>query len=707
MQRLSEQKTLCQLRAQLEQKYCASGNHAVWPRPTPGAGAGCTTRAALTTDGKGTSVLFANIGVVPAQPRPTVADLIAGIPASAARAKAASAMPDRLMRAELPPLDAGPGDLAKIKQEVAADLAPYEAMHVLACLVIQGMFSRPEIYSELDDDSGAVIEYVASILLERPSPLPTVDPAPPPTMSSAIQRTLDRTRGITMQTILGAKRRETQAKTPLDAIAAGVEMHDAISRWPGYADQARALLTELATHEDVAAFLRSELGFDLREALELEDAVGRLLTDRFNAHGERTAEFVNQLEEQLDAHPDAFPEMLRVSSDEERTERGWWLLAQEQFSERLRDQLLITADELAAEAKTESEVAGAFLRAFSIGFGDTKGTTILTGRNLVRARPFVSDGQGRYLLTLTGNLLWGIRPVVEAAIKCDKNVFHTYETARSAYVEQQAAAHFHKALKTDQVWTNVWYWLDGVRYEVDVIAVVDDVCTVAEVKSGDMSEKAWRGRKAELRRDLQALLGKSSAQCGRLAAEVQAGRIPEFIDRTTQQPVSIPLQGVTRVEAVVVTLEALGFVGLLFPHLRAARFFGDEEPPWVVSLYDLGAVADCCAYTPQFTSYVRRRRTLDERVSFMDECDLWMLHLRETLDFSLVKGREVMVDGRSDDLNKVWMFGGRRPTMKLDKSSKRRLRELDRKRPQGFVTAGEAVIADVQRGRRPQVRTFG
>jgi hypothetical protein len=83
-----------------------------------------------------------------------------------------------------------------------------------------------------------------------------------------------------------------------------------------------------------------------------------------------------------------------------------------------------------------------------------------------------------------------------------------------------------------------------------------------------------------------------------------------------------------------------------------------------------------------------------------------MLHLRETSDFNPVKGREVMVDGRSDDLNKVWMFGGRRPAMKLDKSSKRRLRELDRKRPQGFVTAGEAVIAEVQRGRRPQVRTF-
>ena len=639
-------------------------------------------------------------------PRNTVADWIAEVSAPAARAKLEGLMPDRLLRAELPPLDAGGGELAKVKQQVSADLAPFDAMHVLACLVATTMFSRPDVYSELDEDSGAVIEWVASILLERVSPLPTAEPAPPPKMAEAIQRTLDRTRGITLQTIMAAKRREDEATTPLDAIAAGVEMHDAISRWPGYAKQASALLAALAEEEEVAEFLRGELGFDLGQALKLEDAVGRLLTDRFNAHGERTADFVNQFEEHLDADPDSFPEVLRVASPEERTRRAHWLLAQEAFSERLRNGLLITAEDLAAEATSDVEVADAFLSALSTGFGDTKGTAALTGRNVVRARPFVRDGEGHYLLTLVGNLLWGIRPLVEAAIKSDPSIFHIYESARSKYVEQEAAAYLRQALKVDEVWNNVCYWLDGKRYEVDVIAIVDGVCIVCEVKSGDLSAKAWRGRKAELRRDLEALLGRGSEQCGRLAGKLDNGHPPEFTDRDTGKPVSIPLDAVVRVEAAVVTLEPLGFIGLVFPHLRAAGFLGEDEPPWVVSLYDLGAVADCTAYTAQFTSYVRHRRTLDERVSFVDECDLWMLHLRETLDFSLVKGPNLYVDGRSDELNKAWMFGQRLPTMKLDTASKRRLRKLDRTRPQGFVTAGEDTITECQRGRRPRVRVF-
>lgn len=608
----------------------------------------------------------------------------------------------------MPPLAAGPGEIAKIKQEIAEDLAPFEAMHVLACLVAPQMFSRPEVYSELDDDSGATVEYVASILLERPSPGPIGEPEHPSTVSAAIQRTLDRTRGLTQQLGLNGYQREDQAQTALDAIAATVEVHDAISRWPGYAEQARDLLTELAADEETAALLRAELGFDLTHALQLESAVGTLLTSRFNEHGQRTAETVNAVENQLDRDPDAVPAPFQVRGDEQRLRRGVWMLAQEHFSERLRDALVITAADLADEADIELTVAEAFLRTLSNSFGSTRGTSIVTGRNQVRQRPFVTDGEGRYLLTLPGNLLWGIRPVAEAAIKRHQAAFHRYESARSAYTERECAQHFRSVLKTEDVWTNVWYWLDGKRYEADVIALVDEVCIVIEVKSGELPGKAWRGRRADLRRGLEALIGESSAQSERLATELRAGRVPEFIDRATQRALAIPLDDISRVESAVVTLESLGFVGLAFPRLRQAGLLGDagQEAPWIVSLYDLAAVATSCQYTPQFTAYLRRRRTMDERVAFIDECDLWMLHLRETLDFGVVRGDKLFVDGRSDDLNKAWMFGSRMPTMKLDKSSKRRLRELDRKRPKGFIPAGEKVIADAQRGRRPRIQAF-
>ena len=636
----------------------------------------------------------------------TVADLIAKMATPEAREKATLLMPDRLLRAELPALGAGPADLAKIKQEVAADLAAFEAMHVLACIVVLGMFSHPEIYSELDDDSGAVVEWVASILLERSSPEPTAEDATEHGMSAAIQRTLDRTRGITMQTMMDAKRREDSAETPMEAIAACVEMHDTTSRWPGFSDQAGALITALAADEEIGAYLRAELGFDLEQALALEVAAGRLLTDRMNDHRENVAEFAHKAAEAIDAEPEEFPEMLRAASDAHRHQRAMFLLSKAHFSEQLRESLMIGAEDLAAEADVDIVVADAFLRAFSIEFGEVKGTSFMTGRNAVRARPFVSDGNGGYLLTLAGNLRWGIRPLVEATLKADQEMFTKYSAVRSAYVEQETAASFRKAFKVDRVWTNVSYRLDGKTYEADVIAIVDDVCIVVEVKSGELSAKAWRGRKTELRRDLEALLGKGSEQCSRLAAEIQTGQPPEFFDRASKESVAIPLASVARVEAVVVTLEGLGFTGLLFPKLREAGFFGEDEPPWIVSLYDLGAIADCTAYTPQFTGYIRRRRELDSRVTFLDECDLWMLHLRETLDFSLVKGDVIFVDGRSDDLNKAWMFGGRLPTMNLDKRSKRRLKELDRKRPVGFAATGEEVIATVQQGKRPKVHAY-
>lgn len=608
----------------------------------------------------------------------------------------------------MPPLDAGPAAIAKIKREIADDLAPFDARHVLACLAVTQMFGRPETYSELDDDSGVTIEYVASILLERSSPDPVDEASPPTKMSAAIQRTLDRTRGLTLHMGINGRQRQEQAETALDAIAATVEVHDALSRWPGYAQQARDLLAALARGDETAEFLGQELGFDLAQAVQLEDAAGRILETRHNEHLVKTADRVNDIEDAFDRDPDTVPAPLRARDEEARKRRGMWLLAQEHFSERLLDILLMTPADLAAEAGIEPAVAEAFLNAFSNHFGATKGTSIVTGRNIIRQRPFVADGEGQYLLTLPGNLLWGIRPLAEEALKSNRAVFHRYETTRSSYAEDVCARHLRDVLKTEDVWTNVWYWLDGKRYETDVIAKVDDVCIVVEVKSGTMPDKAWRGRKADLRKGLEALIGESSAQCERLATELRAGRVPEFVDRATQQSLAIPLEGINRVESAVVTLESLGFVGLAYPRLREAGLLGTNgrEPPWIVPLYDLAAIAASCRYTPQFTSYLRRRRSIDERVTFMDECDLWMMHLRETLDFSTVRGSTLLVEGRSDDLNKAWMFGERMPTMKLDKSSKRRLQKLDRERPAGFIAAAEAAIADAQRGRRPRVRAF-
>jgi hypothetical protein len=643
---------------------------------------------------------------MPAPGRRTTADFIAGLPASEARDRLAQSLPGRVLRAELPSLDAQPRDIAAIKLDIAADLAPYDALHVLACIVPLVSFTRPETYTELDEEPAATVEYIASVLLERPSPEPTAQPQAPETMSGAIQRSLDRTRGIALQAIFDGRRRRDSGIPALERVALDVAVRDAISRWPGYGQQERSLAGHLAADDTVAAYLRRQIGFDLAQALELEAAVGVLVEHRYNAHAQQTADTIHNLEAEFDANPQAVPEALRVRSAAERSQRGAWLLAQELFSVRLKDALVITSADLAMEANVDHTVAAAFLKALSCQFGDTKGTSILTGRNQVRRRPFMADGQGGYLLTAPGNLLWALRPLTEAVTKQDEAIFHLYEGVRSRYVESETARSFVKALKPREIWTNLAYELNGATYEADVLVKIDDMCIVIEAKGGGLSDNARRGRKRELKRELKALLGKSTEQVGRLTAELRAGRTPAFYDRVTRKPVETGLAGIQRVEAVVVTLEDLGFVATQAVELREAGVLGPGHPPWTVSLYDLQAIANSCAYAAQLTSYIGRRRAIDERVEFVDECDLWMLHLRETLDFSAVRGRVILVEGRSDDLNRAWMFGARMPTMTLDKSAKRRLREADRKRAPGFIAAGEQLIDDAQRGRRPRVRAF-
>jgi hypothetical protein len=635
-----------------------------------------------------------------------VRDFLQGMQPSPAREQLARTLPDRLLRAEFPSPTAQVKDVVAMKRDIVADLAPYPALRILAGIILPLAFGRKETYSELDEESAATVEYLASILLERPSAEPTAEPRSEEDMNAAIQRSLDRVRGITIRTVMDGRRREEETQEPLERIAIAVSVHDAISRWPGYAHQARQLADQLAADQTVAEFLRGTLGFDISQALILEDAATKLLETQFNAHGKQVAESVNALLDELEANPDAVPEHLRVRDEEERARRSQWLLAQAFFAEPLAESLSITTEELATQAKVDRAVAQAFLTAFSCSFGDTRGTSLLTGRTLVRQRPFIAMGEGRYLMTAPGNLLWAIRPTVEAAIKPDNSVFDTYEKSRSAHVEQRAAQLLGEALRTTDLWTNLAYTLDGATYEADVLATIDDVAIVVEAKGGALTDNAKRGRKRELKRELAALLGKSSTQALRLSEELQAGRVPEFHDRASGARVHVDLLDVRRVEAVVVTLEALGHIASKTDELRRAGLLTGVDPPWTVSLYDFEAIAQCCAHAAELTLYISRRRSLDERLEFIDECDLWMLHLRETLDVTGVNGRVLLVNGRSDPLNRALMFDDRMPTMKLDKSAKRRLRESDRKRLPGFISIGEEAIVAAQRGRRPQVRVF-
>ena len=190
----------------------------------------------------------------------------------------------------------------------------------------------------------------------------------------------------------------------------------------------------------------------------------------------------------------------------------------------------LTGGELASGAGAGAQAAEAFVRRFSLGFGELSGGyPLMTGRNPVRHEPLVRTPDGRILPVGGANIAWAIRPELEAALDWETAEWHLYEKRRAAYVERQAAALIERALGAP-VARNVGFRLpeDDTPREADALVRVEHVCLVVEVKSGELSSKARQNRKREAKDGLGELVGKAAEQAGRLESAIDRGEHVQF-----------------------------------------------------------------------------------------------------------------------------------------------------------------------------------
>lgn len=164
------------------------------------------------------------------------------------------------------------------------------------------------------------------------------------------------------------------------------------------------------------------------------------------------------------------------------------------------------------------------------------------------------------------------------------------------------------------------------------------------------------------------------------------------------------LAGVTRVETVVVTLEDLGWLATRQHALRDLGLFAADKAavPWVVSVFDLEVIAELTHHPAEFTRYNALRHSLDGRVLAVDELELWLLYLDESIDFAALRASMIMLDGRLSRYDDAKLLGhGKLPRLRLPRKRERELHGVRATAAAGWLERAEAVIADVQARRPP------
>jgi hypothetical protein len=566
----------------------------------------------------------------------------------------------------------GPGDIAQLNREIVEITAPYDAAHLIAALTATRTFTSTA-WRESDHGSPLADEVIVAALIARESRAPLRDVPPGDDMLEVLGRLLEI--GMQIATITTYSALDGTVGDPPAAVdlAARYRARDAMVRGDAYERQELSLFAKLLSEPNAAEVLRATLGFDVDDAVAFEQGLTAIGERRFHANG-------------LSA-----PGALHAAT--------------------IVQHLSVTPRALARAAGRDEESAAAFLNAFSVGFGHREpGGAVLGGRPMLRDRPLVRIEPNRYLNTSPVNLLATLRPTLERAVK-GTAAWEPYQVHRANAVEARVERNFRRALRPEATWRNVRYDISGIGggFEADVVILVDELLLLVEVKSGDFSDAARRGKPRALADALRALVGKATAQGDRIRDAIVGGRPIRLQSRDTGAPLHLPLERIRRVEPIVVTLRSLAWLQGCGALLREAEIVpAGITAPWLVSLHELEVIAHLTDHPAQLTRYIERRRHLPPNVdSGTDEVNLWMLYLQSSLD-GLPRHAPVVVPNVSETLDTYAMFGAApRPSMQLAPSTKRALAALEQQGASGWLAACERLIAGEQRRRKPHVLNVG
>lgn len=558
------------------------------------------------------------------------------------------------------------GDVADVRKKMSTIAAPHDAAHLIAVLAATRSFATRD-WREEEHGSPMADEHVIATLISRPSAAPLDDHPGSSDILDDLARLL--ALGLQAATIslycdLDSGLGEATAEQQLAARFRG---SDAMVRGDAYEPQELPLVLALFADEAIRSALRDALGFDAEAAVGFEQAITRILERRFVVNGLGEASALRRLS--------------------------------------LVKNLSVTPSLLARSAGRSLDEATSFLEQLSIGFGHReRGGALMGGSSQIRLRPLVAVGDGRYIPTSAVNLMAALRPRLEASLK-GSPVWERYQANRAALVEQRTEMVLRHALDPDETWRNVGYDITGTGsgFETDILLLVDDTLLVIEVKAGEFSESARKGRARALADELKEIIGKAATQAMRLEIALIDRQYATFYDRNTHAPLRIPLDRVRRVFPIVVTLRPVGWLQGTHDLLRAAGILPAEatRAPWIVGLHELELIAYLTEYPSQLTRFIALR--LGSRALFVgsEELNLWMLYLRRSLE-GVPNGVPIMVPNETQDLDTFVMFRNvARPKMDLSDTTHANLRALQKRRHNGWLGTGEALVAQEQRDRRP------
>lgn len=556
-----------------------------------------------------------------------------------------------------------PKAMVSLREALLALLAPYNA---LDAITVGELVARvdPEIELEVFP---ALVEYLALLLLARPSEAGTLLTRPPSDQLASDMKTAVRAAGklftysnnYRIATI--AAEPETQPTGLPGEVIVRNALYGITVRRAAYWSQQRATLIDLFGHGQIDEVTRAQLGVGIEEIVTVVEYL-RLAGDRAIS---QVASALNGVTGSMALVATA---RMQLTYDVPRVATGCGL----------------------AETKVRAVVD-----LFTTPFDTSRKTPLyfMSRHDLMRA-PLVASQDGRFVCASFLLLDDAVRPALERTLR-NAGAWDAYDKHRAAYLEERVALLLEAAVKpvTPAIRQAKFEFNEAgglVHGESDVMLVEDDALFIVECKAGSVDP---RGRP---RQDVEDLIADACRQADKAQRALRASCVFEGANGTLD---ASALDRVQHVFPIVVTLEDISWVAPALLNLQQAGIIGlTEELPWAVTLHDLDLIVSLTEHPAQLVYYLELRRRLNAcgGVVVHDELDLFVCYLDKRITQLLDKKKQgekyVQVSNWTGDLDAYVERAAPKPAMVLPDEIRTSLSSLESGRKPGHLANEVALL---------------
>jgi hypothetical protein len=567
-------------------------------------------------------------------------------------------------------------------------LANADPLYVLGVIQASNLMTGWGAYYE-PSHSGfeSKVELIAGLLLTQASPMQAQNVS-----DGAMQAIHDELARIVDLVLL----RNLSAPRGDDLVSAELRFTGALQwmtmRGSSYAHHGADLA--LALYSPFDDWSDRQFGFRATDVLQVGGAVEALWKERMNAVLAEGRDFADRIRSYVRSPSAKF-------TAEERAELGQPAsIAQltgraliEVFERGVRSATSFTREDLVA-AGLEGSRVDAVLGELSQSAGslDAEAYSGLFDESPLVERPFL-EYNGRYMLVVPGMV---VRDTVALLERRFMQGVKNFSRARAKTLDALAVGYLTTLLPGSDGYTNLFYG----DAEVDGLVRFEDVVVVVEGKGTGLSVAAKRGDVTRLLRDITRAVEDGWVQGARAREYFLGDSEAVFYDEDGTEVVRIAKDSINEVIIVNPTIHELAGHAPQLPRLQKLGLFPDGEFPWSVYINDLRVIAETCENAAVFLHYLtwRSRLPLGERVTVIDELDLWGSYLLAERFGSLASGGTYTVGNAATDFDAYYAgvvgAGPTRPLPRkfLEEPAKGFVDRMARDRPIGWREAAGVIL---------------